>query len=70
LQFSPSASDLPKKGATLDDRNAASKHRHGERHHSGMMGEIISERWAASNRNGGRHHLGMLGAITSESAHI
>jgi hypothetical protein len=41
----------------------------GGRHHSGMMGGIISERWAASNRNAGRHHLGMMGAITPESAH-
>jgi len=56
------------KGTILDDRNEASKHRNGGRHHSGMMGEFISERWAASNRNGGRHHLGMMGAITSEYA--
>jgi hypothetical protein len=31
------------------------------RHHPGMVGDIISERWAASNRNAGRHHVGILG---------
>src|SRR5262249_31632423 len=27
------------------------------RHHPGMVGDIISERWVASNRNAGRHHV-------------
>ena len=33
------------------------------RHHPGMVGDIISERWAASNRNAGRHHVGILGGF-------
>src|ERR1700752_5137214 len=32
-----------------------------ERHHPGMVGEIISECRATSNRNGGRHHRGFAG---------
>ena len=33
------------------------------RHHPGMVGDSISERWAASNRNAGRHHVGILGGF-------
>jgi hypothetical protein len=40
--------------------------RHPGRHHPGMVGEIISERWATSNRNGGRDHSGMVGEIIPE----
>ena len=35
------------------------------RHHPGMVGDIISERWAASNRNAGRHHVGILGGAAA-----
>src|SRR5579871_1690775 len=33
------------------------------RDHSGMAGDIISERWAELSRNGGRHHSGIVGDI-------
>ena len=33
------------------------------RDHPGLVGEIISERWARSSRNGGRHHSEIVGGI-------
>src|SRR5262250_239174 len=33
------------------------------RDHPGMVGDIISERWAELSRNGGRHHSGIVGDI-------
>jgi hypothetical protein len=38
------------------------------RDHPGMVGDIISERWARSSRNGGRHHPGIEGGFLLESA--
>jgi hypothetical protein len=32
--------------------------------HPGMVGDIISKRWAELSRNGGRHHVGTMGDIT------
>src|SRR5262249_25924770 len=37
------------------------------RDHPGMVGDIISERWARSSRNGGRHHPGIAGGFLPES---
>jgi len=42
--------------------------RHPGRDHPGMVGGIISERWARSSRNGGRHHPGIAGGFLPESA--
>src|SRR5262249_20511596 len=33
------------------------------RNHPGMVGDIISVRWAELSRNGGRHHSGIVGGF-------